>query len=197
MKKIYNGIAIVLAIVFVFYVGMAVGGKSSQSLDLGAANRLPHGYWDTADGYYVDGSAVIDGSGELEGVINSEVAASVGAFTQGGGTTATTTVSTATLLASYFDTENVIAITPNVASTVTFPGYTLLTSFIPTIGDTRRIYIYNASTTSPLITLAGGAGMTLSGVATSTFLVGANKMAAIDFVRASSTAIYGLVSTGW
>ena len=37
--------------------------------DIGAANRVPHGYIDTADGYYVDGSAVINGSGQVVGTI--------------------------------------------------------------------------------------------------------------------------------
>ncbi len=31
-------------------------------------NRLPHGYWDTKYGYYVDGTAVIDSSRNVSGV---------------------------------------------------------------------------------------------------------------------------------
>ena len=38
------------------------------------ANRLPHGYWDTADGYYVDGLQIVDGNGALTGVVTSTIA---------------------------------------------------------------------------------------------------------------------------
>lgn len=61
IKLIWVGILIAIVI--------AVGGYSYPqqiASALGAvANRLPHGYWDTADGYYVDGVSVIDGSGNI------------------------------------------------------------------------------------------------------------------------------------
>jgi hypothetical protein len=71
MNKKYIVIgAVVLAIVCLI-IGAMVGGNESQPL--GAANRLPHGYWDTADGYYVDGTAVINGSGVVTGTVSGTV----------------------------------------------------------------------------------------------------------------------------
>lgn len=45
---------------------IAIGGYFFPQIQAGlgaTANRLPHGYWDTADGYYVDGTAIISGGG--------------------------------------------------------------------------------------------------------------------------------------
>jgi hypothetical protein len=53
-----------------------VSGSQETGETLGAtANRIPHGYWDTADGYYVDGSEVIDGSGIFVGAVNGTTGA--------------------------------------------------------------------------------------------------------------------------
>ena len=41
----------------------------------GGPTRYPHGYLDTADGYYVDGTAVINGSGEFAGATNGTTGA--------------------------------------------------------------------------------------------------------------------------
>lgn len=58
---------------------------------LGAtANRLPHGYWDTADGYYVDGVAIINGSGDI---VNVDSLNYTEAYNEAGTSTLTTALS--------------------------------------------------------------------------------------------------------
>lgn len=57
-----------LRVVMIAIMIIAIGGyffPQAQNLFGAVANRLPHGYWDTADGYYVDGTAIIDGTGNL------------------------------------------------------------------------------------------------------------------------------------
>jgi len=126
----------------------------------------------TSAGYYVDDVQVIDGSGDIvSGSITTTDAVSVGAFTQDGGVTATTTTGTAvTLVASDFDTENVIKVnsgTPGL--TVTFPASSTLTALVPNVGDTREVWLYGASTSaSANITIAAGAGTTLKKAASTT-----------------------------
>jgi hypothetical protein len=52
-----------LAIVIILFGLVGGNNQSVQSFGAAVANRLPHGYWDTAEGYYVDGVAVINASG--------------------------------------------------------------------------------------------------------------------------------------
>jgi hypothetical protein len=66
-SNITLGIAIVAIVLGVLAM---VGGNISQPLGA-KANRLPHGYWDTADGYYVDGTAVINGSGQFANTLST------------------------------------------------------------------------------------------------------------------------------
>lgn len=121
-------------------------------------------------------------------------------FTQGGGVTATTTLATATtLLAANFDTENVIDVTPGGASlTLTLPASSTL-PLGTTAGQSRTIYIRNATTTADInITVAGGTGTALRN-ATSTGAIirgvtGGNSYGKIDFVRKSTSDIDALLT---
>jgi hypothetical protein len=115
---------------------------------------------------------------------------SVTTFTQGGGITATTTAgAAATLVATDMDTENVIEVNNGTPSaTITLPATSTLSNIAPNAGDTRTIWIRNASPTAATsTTLAVGTGMTLKLAASSTvLLVGdtdADNTARIEFVR--------------
>jgi hypothetical protein len=115
---------------------------------------------------------------------------SVTTFTQGGGITATSSVnSSATLLATDIDTENVVDMTWSYAAgTLTLPASSTMSNIAPNAGDTRTIWIRNASPTAATsTTLAVGTGMTLKLAASSTvLLVGdtdADNTARIEFVR--------------
>lgn len=121
---------------------------------------------DVTAGYYVDGVSVINGSGQ----ISTSNAATVGAFTQGGGVFATSTSASAGVIPfTYFDTENRIDITLNsVDSTQTFDASSTMATMIPSAGDTRTIYIRNATTTAAMdLTIAAGTGMQFKNSASS------------------------------
>lgn len=166
----------------------------TQEESLGAtANRVPHGYLDTSDGYYVDGVAVIDGSGNITGT--------QGTFTQGGGVRATsTTALVVPLLATDFDTENVIDVTLNTGSGVlSFPATSTLTSFIPVAGQTRTIFIRNATTTASVdLGVSGGTGVLLKVASSSpAFIAGdtdGSNYGVVTLLRKANTDIEALFS---
>lgn len=86
-----------------------------------------------------------------------------GGLVSGGGVYATSTSGTAVpLLAKDFDTENVVDVTLNVAdATLSFPASSTIT-FLPKAGDTRTIFVRNATTTATMdLTISGGTGVLL------------------------------------
>lgn len=136
-----------------------------------------------SDGLSVSGATVFDSSLTVTG------ATVLGTLTQGGGIATVATTSTSyTLLASQFDTENVLDVTPGGASlTLTLPATSTLTSFVPTAGQTRSVFIRNATTTAGInITVASGTGTVLRS-ASSTAIIQSDtagaKGARLDFVR--------------
>lgn len=114
-------------------------------------------------------------------------------LTQGGGTRATSTDdTTATLLASDFDVENVIEFTPNVTGiTLSLPATTTsgMSSIVPNSSDCRQVVIINStSTAGASFTLAGGTGTLLrNGSTTAAVLPGG--AAVLDLCRKSNTDI--------
>jgi len=121
--------------------------------------------------------------------------ASVTTFTQGGGVYATSSaVSASTLLTEAVDNENVIDMTlTNQDATLTFMASSSFPG-IPNPGDTRTIFVRNATTTAGIdLTIAVGTGMTLKRAASSTVLLigdtDGDNTAKLDFVRKSDTDI--------
>lgn len=93
-------------------------------------------------------------------------------ITVGGGIRATSTNdTTATLLASDMDFEKVIDFTPLVPGiTLAFPASSTLPNFLPNAGDTRTLFIRNATTTAATsgnVTIAGGTGTLLKNASSS------------------------------
>jgi len=127
----------------------------------------------------------------LTGDLTVSGATDVSTFTQGGGRTATSTVNSAeTLLASYFDTENIIEYTPNLSAvTVTVPASSTLSSVAPNTGDVRQVWLKNATSTSNMhVTLVAGAGETLiRGTSTPSALIAPGKYAVLTFIRKATT----------
>ena len=62
-SKTISSIAIILSILSVIFTVVAPRG-----IPLG---NYTEGYWDSAEGYYVDGTAIIDGSGNVDGAVTS------------------------------------------------------------------------------------------------------------------------------
>jgi len=141
------------------------------------------------------GATTVSGSATFSSTLTGTGATTLATFTQGGGIRATSTVNSAeTLLAADFDVENVIAYTLNVQdATLTLPATSTLSSFIATAGQTRSIFIRNATTTASMdLTIAGGTGMNLL-VASSTKVIVGNTSGSnstrLDFVRRADTDI--------
>ena len=152
---------------------------------------------DVSDGYQVDGTTVIDGSGNIDGVITTTTITATGAtavetFTQGGGIFATTSKGSVTYPATAFDVENVIEHTTSAAVTATLPASSTLSSFVPNSGDTREIILKNIGTTR--LTLVGASG-TLLKVASSTdgLFIDSGDWGTIKFFRKTDTDI----EAGW
>ena len=113
-------------------------------------------------------------------------ATDVSTFTQGGGVSATSTSGTTVpLLASNFDVENVIDVTLNVQdATLSFPASSTLSALIPNSGDTREIFIRNASTTAAMdLTISGGTGVLLKTASSSNIVLGDTDGANYAIVR--------------
>ena len=113
-----------------------------------------------------------------------------GTLTQGGGKTATSTSnSTATLLATDFDTESYIEMTPNSAAlTLTLPATSTLSALIPNDGDFRTVWLKNATTTSGItITLAAGTGMDLQEQSGQDLVIDDEDWGKLTFLRLTNT----------
>ena len=106
----------------------------------------------------------------------------------GGGIRATSTVNSAeTLLATDLNKAKVIAYTLNVQNaTLTLPATSTLSSFIQLAGESRTIFIRNASTTAKTLTIAGGTGMNLLVASTTNAMPGntsGSNSARLEFTR--------------
>jgi len=189
--KVLGAVAATLIIATVALAGYA--SMSGRVYGLSGVNDFKAGSLWQAAGLYV-------GSNQDFSVDSTGVITTTGALTSGGGVRATSTTGNAVpLVATDFDTENVIDVTLNVLdATLSFPATSTLTSFIPTAGQTRTLYVRNASTSAAMdLTISGGTGVLLK-KATSTAVIqgdtdGAN-FARIDLIRKSNTDIEALLS---
>lgn len=153
---------------------VSVPGSSDQQFlgATGVANRLPHGYWDTGFGYYVNGVQVIDGSsnGTFVNVAASGPASFSGPLVQGGVIDAISTSSaTYTLTANDVCGSAEIQFTPlGAITTVTVPATSTLFAAgtcLGSVGEFKDL-VYNSVSTSTV--LAVGAGGTLNYSSSST-----------------------------
>lgn len=105
--------------------------------------------------------------------------------TIGGNRFATTSQGSVTYTAASIVNSKLIEHNAEAATTATLPTNALLSSagFLPTVGDTRQIFIH-ASTT--LITLAGSTGVTLSSASTSKN-ISANSTGILTCIRLGAT----------
>lgn len=132
-------------------------------------------------------------------LVISNKGAYIGPF--GGNVTSIATTSTSyTLATTDFDLENSLDVTPGGASlTLAFPASSTLTSFLPVAGQTRTIFVRNATTTAGInITLTGGAGVFVKSASTTAIIqssAASSTGARIDFVRRPNSDISALVTT--
>lgn len=111
---------------------------------------------------------------------------------------ATSTVGSSILTTSDLAYTGVVAMTLTGGSgTLTFPASSSFPG-IPNPGDSRVIYVRNATTSAAVsLTLAGGTGTQLKSTPSSTVLVGdtdGNNSAMVTFIRKANSDIIGLVT---
>lgn len=174
----------------------AAPGSQEEMLGAGSPNRIPNGYMDTAYGYYVDGIPVITETGTVSTTVASAIT-----LTEGGLINSTSTIGTVVPLgASDFDTENVIDVMLNVSdATLSFPASSTLTSFLPVAGQTRTLFIRNATTTASIdLLITGGTGVLLKVASSSpATLVGDTDGAnygVVRLIRKANTDIEALLT---
>lgn len=145
------------------------------------------------------GNIVAGGNLSIDGTVSFSGVATLGTLVQGGGIRATSTSSAVIpLLASDFDTENVIDVTLNVQdATLSFPASSTITS-LSTAGQMRTIFVRNASTTAAMdLTITGGTGVLLKKATTTAVIAGdtdGGNYARIDLLRKSDTDIEALLN---
>lgn len=191
-NKYINGAIIILAIVASFFIGMAVGGNTSQSLGA-SGTRFPNG---------ISADTTSPIAGEVRGTtltitdgVDITGAASVGTFTQGGGVLAISTSSDAyTLTQAQLSSYNVIDFTPlGDHATLTLPATSTLTTLLSTAGDYRQWVIRNGATAATNTTIAAGAGMDLQEPDGQNVVIGQTNYAWLTCYRLSSTDVACLV----
>lgn len=187
-------------------VGYAlVGGNQSGNL---AGTRYQHGLDVTGDGVYaVDGTTVIDGSGNIvapitstTGTFSSSLSVAEG-FTQGGGWLSTTT--TGTLSAAQLAANNGIYIAAagagQAAVSMTLPATSTMTALIPTAGDCRDWFIDNSDVAAATTTtIVKGAGWDLVGLDATGAGTGADVLDGLEYgkltaCRQSDTDVIGFL----
>lgn len=114
-----------------------------------------------------------------------------GAFTQGGGTTATTSQGTVTYTASMFDTESLILHTASAALTATLPASSTLSALAPKAGMSRKVCVAPITTG---ITFAGGTGTDLDTASSTKFIV-AGGIGCFDFIRKTDLGDFEILMT--
>ena len=153
---------------------------------------------DVTDGYKVDGTTVIDGSGNIDAPITSTTGSfssyldANGGFTQGAGVNAIAT-STGTTVLTEDDLldYSMIEVTVNTGSTatLTLPATSTLTSLIPNAGDFRSWLIHNATSTTMALTIGAGTGMDLIGVTSNDDVIDETEYSELDCYRQSDTDV--------
>lgn len=149
---------------------------------------------------FVNASTTLGSPLTIQGVLDVFGATTVETFTQGGGVNATSTSFTTDLLvAADLDVENVIDYTMNINDlTLTLPTAAIMPG-IDNPGDTRTIFIRNATTTDGIdLTIAGNTNMVLKVLGTSTKTIisstAGTNYAKIEFLRRADDAVDALMS---
>jgi hypothetical protein len=179
-------------------VAVALVGGNSQPVPLSGSSDS--GYNATADGVYaVDGTTVIDGSGNIDAPVTSTTGSFSGLLTTNAGNLKSYTNSTSTTATSYTAVQadllnyDSILIRPNTGDlTITLPATSTLTSMVPSVGDRQDFCLHNSTTTAGIdITIAAGTGIDLE-TASSTptdLTILADQFACFSFIRKANTDV--------
>jgi len=156
---------------------------------------------DTGDGFSVDGTSVINGSGQVVAPVNSSNTLTVDAesnlanlvYGDADGSIPSITTTAPTLTAAQVCDNSVIDIAgPVTTSTITLPHSTsTVADCLTANGDVRNLVIRNASSSSQTATVASSTGITFLKPFTgsSTFTLIGGEAALLKFIRLTSTTL--------
>lgn len=179
--------------------------------DAGLVGGAIHNVLESFDaGIAVNGTTIIDSSGNFDGAITSSTGTfsstlgvtgltSLAGFNYSGGLTSTSSANaTAVLLAGDFDVEDTIDFTStNQSTTITFPATSTITVFLPNAQDKGILTFQNATTTGGILnTISAGAGFDFRiASSTASIILDDGDYAEFDCRRLVNTDIDCLVST--
>lgn len=163
-------------------------------------------YWDTAEGYKVDGTEIINGSGVFVGAISgttgalsSTLAVTGESQLQGvisGGAVYTASLATSSIAAATVCDYGTWIITPTDAVAtilwLTLPTTTTLAAdCLDSVGDQKTIFLVNGATqaTSTSFIAAGGIDLMKSGDSGGVLAVAQNEEAVLTFRRTTTTVV--------
>src|SRR3990167_9019015 len=151
-KNLALGFALLLSL-----LGLGMSLNNSQSL-----GGTTDDNWTVGGNLAVTGTSALTGASTLTGALTVEGDTNLDNFVNGGASLATSTNGAGTFTAAQVCDNNIIVATPEWQPvTLTFPTAALLIAdCLPTIGDEKKLWMYNATTTTgaaSIITLADGA----------------------------------------
>lgn len=124
------------------------------------------GYWDSAGGYKVDGTTIIDGDGAitLSNTLTVTGETNLDNLIFGGDITTLLYFDQQTTTAALICNSSVILFTPGVASsTLGLPvGTDLIADCLPDTGDTKDVLIWNNATATQSFTIVADTGLSVS-----------------------------------
>lgn len=184
----------VIAVVFAFQQVPSLGGYTA-------------GYWDSADGYKVDGTTVIDGSGNVDAAITSGSNSTfAGTLTVSGETNLDTLVYggddtslTATdtdfaLTAAQVCNSSILEITPATTVNMTLPTASALAGDCLTAdGDVTELVLRNLGSADNTVTVVASTGDIMVEPDGQNVVIGGGNIALFKLIRASSTGAVILV----
>lgn len=188
MKDIlkFSAIGLIVVILGVFIASKILGDEPQLLGGITNYDAL-----DVTDGYYVDASQVIDGSGQFIGVIDSATS-TTGYLTNGGKyTSISTTSATYTLSASEFESSvvDIESTATGAALTLTLPA-TTTGAYGPTAGDRVYLTIKNSHTAAATTTtVAAGTGVDLQEPDGQNVVIGINNYAWIICLTLDTTDV--------
>ena len=174
-------------------------------ISFGGSNKLggyTAGHWDSADGYKVDGTTVIDGDGNVDASITSDTGTfsstltvtgetNVVNFVQGGGSYSTSSASHVVLTAAQMCDNSYIKVTPTsgAINVTTAATSTLIADCIPAVGDRVSFYFENGATGATTTTIVAGSGVDLIEPSGGDVVIEQNEDAFIEMLNVDGSTI--------
>ena len=198
--KEWGGVVALVAIIALFALGSEPASVSVGGANCNGGNCTDYDAVNVTDGYYVDDSVIITGSGA--GFFS-------GLLTMNGGqlrsySLSTTTPASMTLAVSDVTGYDTVMVTPSGAASskaLTFFASSSASTWLPTVGDMQETCFANGTSTSAVdITFVAGTGITLQSATSTSGGIGAPTIAPLDigcfkFVRQSNTDITAAFTT--